>query len=997
MSTPLLFATCYVGARPGRRHLAAQWMLALLIALASLLAAATAQAATHTFNNKSPNLDFCSVKGKEHSCTRSPWVNWDDQVVIASGYSLKISGDVTVGYSQGLSTSSSSVLIVAGSLNLTGVNPPNLKVSGGDIAVDGIFSVGALQHTLTANIAAGAITLGTDRVTVTGNLVSQGLVSISANSRVTGDIEGTVVTTDSSVTITGAVKATSRFTLGSRGTVTKSVNAPVFEMQADYGRVTGNVDATTSVWMGSGGSITGYVKTGTLTMQAAGTTITGDVTATSKTTMGSGNTITGDLDTGELFTESSRATITGNARVNWATLEWQGKVTGTIFCKNGTSKATCDCVTNRSGWAVNSAEGPRCEGAAPKSVDHYLITHDGQANSCVPETVTVTACANAACTAPHFASAPGTVSLSHGGGLLAFGSNGVASARVSSIQAGDLTLALTAAPVKCYNSGKRSNSCTLSVVDQTAFEIDVQNHRAGEVLVPTLLAMKPANDRKTCIPAFKDKKIAVAFSCAPQKPASSRDPLRLASAAAGITDTAAQLSCNGSATKTLDVQFDADGKGSFHLAYDDVGEVRLDASHSAEGATIKGNDLFTAAPFAFGVAVKAGQDLVAGKPFTATVTALNKNGKATRGFDVDLLRDDTGITLASCVATGLEPGAISPASARDFQDGVLSFETTWSEVGHMDLKAEQPDFLNTGLKTTGASGGNCKGTGPFVPAWLQVERMPTPGKPALDARPFDYSGEEIPILVSARNEQGNITRNYEGSYSENVTIGADVSAGGPGAWSPAAPVIAASAFKKGEASLLRAYVVGKTVKPAQITVRATSATATSKGSAGEKLKTEVRLGRLRIANRSGGEKATLEIPLVAEYWTGSSWIKNADDNFSALPKSAFAFSPSRAGMTATTDLPDTAPLTLAAGGASFMLQTTGGPGWVDIAVNLDKSSKNDNACAGTHPLTAGAARPWLRPQTSSCRNAPTDPSARATFGIHTPGSRSVIHVREVFN
>ena len=122
-----------------------------------------------------------------------------------------------------------------------------------------------------------------------------------------------------------------------------------------------------------------------------------------------------------------------------------------------------------------------------------------------------------------------------------------------------------------------------------------------------------------------------------------------------------------------------------------------------------------------------------------------------------------------------------------------------------------------------------------------------------------------------------------------------------------------------------------------------------------------------------------------------------DSNFTTLPTGAFAFSPAPATLALAKEFP-ASPLALANGAASFFLQATGGgPGWVDIALNLDKASAKDNACAGAKPSSTPAMRPWLRPQTSSCRAEPTDPSARATFGVYVPGSRSVIHVREVFN
>jgi MSHA biogenesis protein MshQ len=988
-----------------RRGSLASCIAAWLLVLAALLGGGAAQATVYNFNGGA--VSGCPLTGTVYTCAQASYREWNDAIVIASGYTLKITSNFAASYNQGLSMSSGAKFIVTGDLNLNAINPANLQISGGDIEVGGTFSMGASAHSAVANIAAGAIQLGTDRVTITGNLSSQGVVNISSHSRITGDIRGTVVSTGSPATITGNVTASSKFTLASGSTLAGDITTPVFDMLPSSSRVTGTIIASISMTMGSGNTVTGNISTGTFTMEASGSKVTGNVSAAKTMTMGSGNAVTGNVDTGDLLLQSSSAIITGDARVNWATLEWAGRVTGTIYCKGGTKKNKCDCVTNNSGYQVNTANGPRCEGAAPQTVDHYLITHDGQANSCVPESVTVTACANASCTAPHFADAP-SVSLSPGGGLLTFGNSGVANATVTSIQSGDITLALTGA-YECYNTGSKSKSCKMAFADKTAFEIEVPAHRSGEVQTPIIRALKPSNDRKACIPAFSDKTLTVGFSCAHSRPATGRDYLRLASQGGDTSQNAARLSCGGmaspggvAASKDVDIAFDSTGTGKFALAYDDVGEVRLKASYSADGATVDGEGLFIAVPYAFAITVPtpAAPGFVAGKPFAATLTALNAKKGTTRGFDVSLFPTNSGVTdvtLDNCVVD-LAKGSISPGTVGNFQGGVAAINPSWSEVGRMGLQARQQGFLGTGLTTTGASlsgTGACKDLGPFVPAYLQVER-----DPASPARPFDYSGEAIPILVTAKNVQGGTTLNYQGEYSEDVTLDAALTTGGPGAWSPAGPKIAAAAFKEGQGKLAHPYVLTKAVKPAKLAVRATSASATSKDTAGaEKLQTEVRLGRLRLFNNTGSEKAKLQIQLAAEYWTGSSWIRNDLDNFTTIPHAAFALSPTPQTMTvAKTFAVTNVPLALENGAASLFVQATaGGPGWVDIAINLDQANGKDNACAGTHPPSDPGLRPWLRPQSASCRTGPTDPSARATFGIFLPGSRSVIHVREVFN
>ena len=70
---------------------------------------------------------------------------------------------------------------------------------------------------------------------------------------------------------------------------------------------------------------------------------------------------------------------------------------------------------------------------------------------------------------------------------------------------------------------------------------------------------------------------------------------------------------------------------------------------------------------------------------------------------------------------------------------------------------------------------------------------------------------------------------------------------------------------------------------------------------------------------------------------------------------------------------------------------------VDVALNLGSSTATDQSCHASHPLTVGAAKPWLRAQNGSCAtSADRDPAARASFGIFTPECRKTVHLRELF-
>lgn len=154
--------------------------------------------------------------------------------------------------------------------------------------------------------------------------------------------------------------------------------------------------------------------------------------------------------------------------------------------------------------------------------------------------------------------------------------------------------------------------------------------------------------------------------------------------------------------------------------------------------------------------------------------------------------------------------------------------------------------------------------------------------------------------------------------------------------------------------------------------------------------TSFRFGRLRLSNAFGSEKANLQMPVQAQYWSGQSWVLNSDDSCTSLLSGNFYLVGAPAGTGAS-------GVTIAAG-AGTMTLTKPSPtatGVVDVAANLGLSG-NDQSCLSTHGGTA-ASLPWLRSQNGNCAiTYDRDPSARATFGIYAPETKKTIHVREQF-
>jgi len=433
---------------------------------AGLLAAAPALAGT-SYLFKGGAVSGCTLSGTTYTCANLSLPNWDDSVSIGNGYTVKVNSNVTFGYNNALSMTGTAQLTVTGNLNIGDIAPSNLNISGGTLKASGNFNFGAQAQTMTADVSAASVTLGTgSTITVTGAITSSGQVSIGSHATINGPISGTAISTNSPVTLRGDINATSSFTLASGSSVTGDITAPVVVLRPSNSSVTGDIVATTSLELGSSDTVTGNVRTTKLTLN------------------------------------SSDAIIKGSATVSSADLGWHGRITQTVYCTAGTISGQCDCVDNDSGYAVNTSLGPTCASGSPPpsaSLDHFLVTHDGTATACVPETVTVTACANAACTAPHYpGGATFTLSPNDVSTTYTIGSSGVNSAAtVTALTGNPVAISLSSATTaasgpQCLNSSNSSKSCTLSVTGTAGFVVTVPNHAAGTTQNLTLQAVQPA-------------------------------------------------------------------------------------------------------------------------------------------------------------------------------------------------------------------------------------------------------------------------------------------------------------------------------------------------------------------------------------------------------------------------------------------------------------------------------------------------------------------------
>jgi MSHA biogenesis protein MshQ len=986
----------------------------LLLALMLFAAGGRASAGTvYTFNGAA--VGNCPLSGAVYTCSSLPLTAWDDDMVIASGYTVKITSDVSFGYNHSLTMSGSAVLASTGDLNIGGIASGNLKVTGGTLIAGDVFSVGAQNQTLTANIQAATANLGTgSTLNLTGSINATGTVNVASHATINGPISGTTVTTGSPVVLNGDIVATKSFTLASGSTVKGDVTAPVVSLLASGSTVTGDVTAKTSLQLGSSVSITGDVVAGTLTL------------------------------------DSSEAIVNGNATIDSGVFNWHGRVTNKIFCTGGTATGKCDCVSNSSGYEVNTANGPHCQGNAV-ALDHLLIRYDPAGSVCASSTVTITACANQACTSTYGGGA--TVTLTPTGQSVAIPTSGSATATVNWTQAGTFMLgvsgATTANATTCIRNGDAAPGadCKVAVASSaytmttngSAFYAEAQAPQTTPVL--TLSAVRFDAKSNACVPLFNNTSRNVTFNCYYANPTSGTVPVRLNGKALNSTQNAA-AACDNTGV-SLPLSFDANGKASVPMQYADAGAVTVKATDTGSGSPGPVNVTTTFVPAKFLIALPAANaPYVAGKEFTATVTALNGSPTptATANFGRESPAESARLSPVTCQPNNTN--GLLAQTAVTLANGVQTFKETWSETGRIDLVAAlasgsylgtnvQPATSTTNIATTGCTGA----AGAFSPAYFTFAVDPdwtrTAGIAGGGSLLQYYSGEPaIKLTVTARNLQNGITQNYADTDARDVVFtalnqdGTPVTAAGVtgavGAFSrsttyPALDLtgkaqLRAKDFTAGVATWVGAYTFTKSpTAQTRVRVRATedlppaqnpasSAAIPVAITAGTEPALLVRSGRIRVPSLFGAAARALQIPVSLEYYTGQTWVLNAEDSTTKITAGGGIVS------TGTTMGAITASLATAAfaSGRNTLTLTppaSSGRSTIPFALNLGATGANTSCYAAKQGMTAstGAALAFLRSVDASCTaSGAVDPSAMATFGVYAPETKRLIHMREVF-
>lgn len=684
--------------------------------------------------------------------------------------------------------------------------------------------------------------------------------------------------------------------------------------------------------------------------------------------------------------------------------------------------------------AVMSSTHP-CGG----SINHYEVSVPSSGVSCVPTTVTVTACADASspCTTKATSVDGKTATLATTAGTLGastitFDATGVASTTLSYPAATDgatATLTLSAEQVTATNGRQccHGNTCTTANTCDTSFNtagfivsatadgaattIPAQTAGVGSATY-YLRAVKTNTTTKACEAALSGSStVNAAYECVNPATCSATDLMSVNGGSA--TTVARNNSGSVSSYTSVNMTFDANGAAPFTFNFSDVGSTRLHFAKTVGGASLSGStgNAFIVKPYGFLVTATCADATAnaasqsspgtgdpkfcrAGQTFSTLVTAINQAGAATPNYGKETTPETVAVAwekhLPASGNSGTLPSGSLSYSGSGGAFGPTNF--TWDEVGILKATASVGDgnYLGAGSASSIAY------LGRFYPHHFDVALTPACGGFVYSGRPGTpvVPGQAFTVAATAKSGLGNTTTNYAstGGFAKAVNLSlsagggagklyVDNTQGGNGA-------IPATKFAAGIGTVNASDTSGKIsyvfdtypTVATTITVHAEDAdTGTSTGTDGS---TSARSGRLHVLNAYGSELLPLRVRLQAEYFLGNGrWALNTADTCTSVPTSAVALgnrTPSDIGSSVSS-------VTAVSGGAwDIVLAKPAKAGSVDLVLNLAGSTAAANACLGSwgNGPTGGGTSAGLEYLASAWCGATYDkiPTARARFG-----------------
>lgn len=895
---------------------------------------------------------------------------------------------------------------VTGSINAQNVNLGSSNTVVGDISTDEEIETGSNTQ-ITGNLMAENIRLGSNNE-INGDLTAEEEIETGSGTSVSGSLTAEEIDIASSNVLGGPINAAKEFKTDS-GT---QINGPIYAEEIE---------------LGSANTVNGDLSADKIEIEASNGRINGNITALDKLEIGSGGQVVGNISAGEVELKDSNVLVQGNIEAqDQVEIGWGGRVTGSVtaphITNNGTIEGPAYCDTS------GGASAPLCMESA--DLHHYQLSHTGTALTCLNYQVTVTACENADCSAQY--SFTGSIDIAESGsGFSAITANFTNSSQttvnLSIPTTGTYTLTtanptgeLPDNPHQC--SGGSGDGCRVDAVDTTLRFSNEADRIAGQDFQLGLQAIRTDNNTGACAAALNGSH-SVDFTLECLSPGSCSDPGAYPQAELTLNSTRVTTGTS------VNVSFDNNGSASLALNYGDAGDIRLSAQTQSNqtGATLTGNSQsFNVRPEQLQLSHNAATLQRAGDDFTLTIEALGAHSQVTPNYQPGDIQIQFERTAPVAGVEGVltfdteQLTSQTPAGFEDIDDNALNFSAGASsttpyitEVGEFSLRVMDVNYSDYSISSQSLS------LGRFIPAYFDV----TAEEPELldtctELTPiFSYVGEAIgfnednelqpTIRIEARNMQNQITSNYADSFWRlggwdipNQMSYSDSN------YEPAETLTANTNnqvltqleldtydgigfYRIDDATVT--YNKGLTAlapfTPALDINISEAALTDSDGVCFRDSPTDpcqefrisnisganLRYGRARLANAYGQETEVLPVPLQLEYYNGTSWVLNTDDNCSVYNAD---------------DLQLTTTLTTSASGTGTV--TGGRPLVPMLGFMLEAAGET-----GEVELLWQNLPDWLQFDWQGDGTALSEPRAVATFGQYR-GNDRIIHWREVF-
>ncbi|MDF2393327.1 MSHA biogenesis protein MshQ [Aeromonas sp. 2MA4] len=425
-------------------------------------------------------------------------------------------------------------------------------------------------------------------------------------------------------------------------------------------------------------------------------------------------------------------------------------------------------------------------------IDHFQLEHSGQALTCNSETVTIKACADAACSALITDPVTATLSLTPtsssngwvGGNTVTF-SGGSTTVQLRNNTASAVTIGVSGSTpttkpfsttlCKSGNGTPSVAACTLSFAD-SGFIFDVPDTYSNQPQTVTIKAVKKSDVTKQCVPGFASQSKSIKFWGSYISPAS--NPYN-----SNMSVNNSVLGTSQGTAVSVSLAFDAQGQSTMTVKYPDAGKVQLDARYDGTGneagLVMLGSDQFVARPV--GLCITPPQGVCAAGDSSCPVFK-----KAGETFQVDIKAmawesaNDGDIcagnqTTPNFVLNGIGLGStlVAPSLGTNATVGSTTYNhvaatnslnsvnQTVSEVGVFRMTATPLASNYFGYTIPSAQS---QPVGRFIPA--DFELVSGDIVPACSV--FSYMGQPFGVTLDiiARNVAGGQTRNYTGDFAK---------------------------------------------------------------------------------------------------------------------------------------------------------------------------------------------------------------------------------------